>query len=161
MPEALIGLANHTVSGTSTTSVTFSSIVGTYRDLVLVINGTNSVDANLYMRFNSDSGTNYDLMGFSGVGNTQYVTSGSSTGIFFNNYARIGTTPASFVLNIFDYAQTDKYKTTLSKSNKGSNAVEQFLHRWNSNSAITSISCTVASGYMVAGTTLTLYGISA
>lgn len=158
---ALTGLANYTVSGSSTTTVTFSSISGSYRDLVLSINGTNSVDANLYVRFNSDSGSNYDYVLLYGNGSSVTAGSGNQTGMFFNNLARIGTAQSHFLLNIMDYAATDKFKSALIAADKSSAATERFYFRWANTAAITSITCTVASGNLVAGTTLELYGVSA
>ena len=55
--------------GSAQATVTFSSIVGTYRDLVLIINSTpttSNVTGN--MRFNSDTGVNYYMTGMRGNG---------------------------------------------------------------------------------------------
>lgn len=154
-------LAEYTVSGSSTTSVTFSSISALYRDLVLVINGTNSVDANLYLRFNSDSGSNYDYALMYGNGSSAVAGSGNQTGIFFNNVARIGTAQSQFEINILDYAQTNKKKTLLASADRAGAATERYVFRWDNTAAITTIACIVASGNLVAGTTFTLYGVSA
>ena len=57
----------------ATASVTFSSISGTYTDLVLVVSAQSaSTNVDLAMRFNSDSGTNYS--------NTRLYGTGSAAG---------------------------------------------------------------------------------
>lgn len=153
-------LANLTVTGSSTNTVTFSSIDGSYRDLVLVINGTNSVDANLYLRINSDT-ANYAGVLMFGNGSSVGSFTDAPTGIFFNNYARIGTAASQFVLNFMDYSATDKHKTVLASADKSSAATERYCYKWGSTSAITNIVCTVTTGNLVAGSTFALYGVSA
>lgn len=163
MASAWTPMANITISGSSTTSVTFSSISGAYRDMVLVVSGTNSVDANLYFRFNGDSGSNYWNIGMRGNGSSalQAGGGGSSTGFFFNNSARIGTSEAMFSLNFLDYSVTDKHKSYLVSADRADAATERYFGRWDNTAAITSIVATVTSGNLVAGTTFTLYGVTA
>jgi len=48
-----------TVSGSTTTSVSFTSIPTTYDDLVFIVKAKNLLDEAIIMRMNSDSGTNY------------------------------------------------------------------------------------------------------
>jgi hypothetical protein len=59
--SAYTALANVTL-GSSAASVTFSSISQSYRDLVLVITATTSAVDNAFIRFNSDSGSNYNIV---------------------------------------------------------------------------------------------------
>ena len=54
--------------GTAASSVTFSSIPATYRDLILVVNATTSADGIPSLRFNGDSGNNYSEHGLSSTG---------------------------------------------------------------------------------------------
>lgn len=161
MATAITALANVTISGSATTTVTFSSIVGTYRDLFLVISGTNSVDANLYFRLNGDSASNYYINGISGNGSTASAQNGNYSGWFFNANARIGTGIANFTFDILDYAATDKHKNALVAANRADAATERFAMRWANTAAITSIVATVTAGNLVAGTSFALYGVSA
>jgi len=53
-------IATTTVSGSSTSTVTFSSISGTYTDLVIIGNlGSQTTNAFPYLQFNGDTGSNY------------------------------------------------------------------------------------------------------
>jgi hypothetical protein len=61
-----------TTLGSAASSVTFSSIAGTYTDLRIVYSTVSSADAGNYLRFNSDSGSNYS--------NTTLFGNGSSAG---------------------------------------------------------------------------------
>jgi hypothetical protein len=160
MATAITPLANLTVSGSTTTTVTFSSISGLYRDLMLVINGQNSADANMYLRFNGDSATNYFAVYLSGTGSSATSGTESNTGFFFNDNSRIGTENAMFTVNILDYTATDKHKVYSAGATRAGQGVERHIGRWANTSAITSISVNVASGNLVAGTTLALYGIA-
>lgn len=158
--SAITAIANATISGSTTTTVTFSSITSAYRDILVVVSGTNSVDANLVFRFNSDSGSTYTRIGISGNGSTFSSSLSSLTGINFNNNARIGTTAANFALQVMDYVATDKHKPVLAISDRSDAAAERHMFRWANTAAITSISALVTGGNLVAGTTFTLYGIS-
>ena len=66
MPATYEPIASTTL-GTAAADITFSSIPGTYTDLVLVLYGGFATAASdLYTQFNSDTGTNYsnsDLRG--------------------------------------------------------------------------------------------------
>ena len=80
--DAYKPIATQTVSGSSTSSVTFSSISGSYTDLILIINGATSDSAtnNFRVRFNSDSATNYSATRLLGDGSSTSTATGS------NNY---------------------------------------------------------------------------
>jgi hypothetical protein len=144
--------------GSSATSVTFSSIPGTYRDLVLVINGKSGTGTETFLalRPNNDSGNKSRLFMFS---DGSSISSGVFTDALF-----IGTLPTSgsnnmtSITNIMDYSATDKHKTMLQRSTSAVNISAQAL-RWASTSAITSLVLVVTTQSIGAGTTLSLYGI--
>lgn len=164
MPEgvsAIVALANTTITGSSTTSVTFSSISSSYRDLLLVVSGTNSVDTNLVIRFNGDTSSNYAGVVIYGTGTAASTVWNSSTGLNFNTATRFGTGPAVFAFNIFDYTQTNKSKHVSVIADRHDTNTARWIMRWNSTTAITSVTALVTGGNMVADTTLTLYGVSA
>lgn len=154
-------LANYTVSGSSTTTVTFSSISGIYRDLVLVVAGSNSSTTYLGLRLNSDTGFNYYYNWVSGNGSSASSNQNSTNGIYFLSNAQIGTTQGLYKFELFDYADSNKHKTIFAKADKADAATDSFVYRWNQTSAITSIQAVVLGGNLVAGTTLCLYGVSA
>jgi hypothetical protein len=170
MASALVALANLTLTG-SQTSVTFSSISGSYRDLYLVIAGTSSGSDTLGMQINSDTATNYAFTGMDGNGTSASTTSGN-TGIY--NYAPLGnmggggnyfTTSQSIVtINFMDYTATDKHKTFLSRGNASNAGTAAGVSRWASTSAITTIKIIMGGGSastFQTGTTFSLYGVKA
>ena len=57
-----------TTLGTSASSVTFSTIPGTYTDLVLVVAGTSAATNGNEMQFNGDTGNNYSFTLLYGTG---------------------------------------------------------------------------------------------
>ncbi len=163
MPAALVPIGTLTISGSSTTVVTFSSIVGTYRDLVLMVEGSSASDVSLLVRLNGDTASNYDYVGYGTTGtNSPSGNGGSQGGIFFNNWANMGNNPGTFRIDLFDYAQTNKTKGTLFFAGRSEKpAIDIRGHRWRNTAAITSISCTILSGNYNAGTVFALYGVAA
>ena len=164
-------IATYTVSGSTTNSVSFSSIAGTYTDLVIVANGyTLTADISQRIRFNSDSATNYSLTYVGGNGSA--ASSGrtsSGTGIYANyltGWTSTSTQPSNWIFQVMNYSNATTYKTALSRANTPTGGTypgtEAVVGLWRSTSAITSISVEAgysASHYFAAGTTLTLYGI--
>jgi hypothetical protein len=143
--------------GSSASSVTFSSIPATYRDLVVVISCTATSNGDIGWRANGDTGSNYSAVQ-AGVGAT--------TGGAFSN-APTGTTAlagsggtvqSTSVLQLMDYSATDKHKTSLSRANQGDAFVNMAASRYASTSAITSL--TLLSLTFNTGSTFSLYGIA-
>jgi hypothetical protein len=150
-------LATLTASG-GETSVTFSSIPATYRDLILVWNGTASGNQTVLVRFNSDSGSNYSYVYAYGDGSSKASGSGTGTSIT-QNY--LFTNPTVSILQIMDYSATDKHKTVISRWNTAQNALQMNAERWANTAAITTVECSLGAGSINSGTTFSLYGIEA
>jgi len=158
-----------TTLGSSTATITFSSIPATYTDLRLVFKG-NCVSASRYIiyRFNSDSGSNYGMtsMGGDGTGSGYSISRSSDTYLFTNNYSGASDTfPQLVTTDIFSYASSI-FKTTLSEvsnDKNGSGTIDRTVGCWRSTSAITSITIYYggALANIAAGATATLYGILA
>lgn len=168
-----VALDKVTVSGSSTTSVTFSSIPSTYTDLVIVAstrdNRPSSVDDGLSFRFNSDSGSNYSETFIYGNGSTSAnVRTTNST---FGNVRYIpGSTAATgdlstTIIHLMNYSNTTTYKTLLSRSGSASSTVAANVNLWRSTSAINQITFyggSPTTGYVfTSGSTFSLYGIAA
>ena len=153
-----IPLANITL-GSSASSVTFSSIPGTYRDLVLVINGAISASAparGAELFFNADeTSSNYSQVGAYSDGTAASYTAA-------NQGFAITNTQSTVFIQIMDYSATDKHKTTLFRYGAGAAETGMVAGRWASTSAITSLSIKDASSGFTfnAGTTFSLYGIA-
>lgn len=166
MPTPTYDLIASNVLSTQSDSVTFSSISGSYRDLILVgvvkTAATGGPSANL--RFNSDTGSNYSFVQMSGNGSTASSGNGTTT------YVEMGTNlyisndfTYQFMAHILDYSTTNKHKAVLVRTNqtvdplnsgRGTNAL---ANRWASTSAITSITINVFQA--VAGSSFYLYGL--
>lgn len=162
-------IATSTVSGSTTSSITFSSIPSTYTDLRIVFVGQNNTGNSPVPKitFNSDSATNYSYTVLQGDGSSPGSTQTSnSTSIYIGNSANLSATNSAWALynvDIFSYAGST-YKTLLSFASadkNGSGNVNNIVGLWRSTSAITSltIASTVSTWYLSAGTTATLYGI--
>ncbi len=148
--------------GSSAASVTFSSIPATYRDLILVFNGTLTSNSGITVRNNGDSGSNYPMVIMRNDG-TSGSFSGTDTG---NGYyatwnAATSGSRIAFILQLMDYSATDKHKTALWRNQYdafgATSRVEAFAGRWTNTAAVTSVACVAA---MASGTTVSLYGIA-
>ena len=166
MPTPTYDLIASNVLTSSASSVTFSSIPATYRDLVFVAewNVQSGFGTYVKVRFNSDSGTNYSLVEMKGDGASAVSTSSTGeNGIFVGDYNAAPTANQKFltIQQIMDYSATDKHKTVLERSNNASGVVTGWAHRWASTSAITSLQilCVSAGQTFSAGNSFYLYGI--
>ena len=160
-------IQTYTLASTSTL-VTFSSIPSTYTDLRLItqVQSTASV-YDLTYRFNSDTATNYSRTVLTGNGTS--ATSGRSSNATYirpDIDAYVNSTTWQFVTtDIFNYANTTTFKTTLSRVNGGGTpAVEATVSLWRKTpEAINTIAVQldVGTGTFAIGSTFTLYGIKA
>lgn len=151
-----------TTLSTATASVTFSSISGSYTDLVLVMNilPLNDND-NLGLRFNSDSATNYSLTQVTGNGSSAASNRNTSTnrlqaGAIYN--ASITT----HLFHLMNYSNSTTYKSMLYRYGNASYTTVGGVGLWRSTSAITDIEIVVNGGSnLSASSTFSLFGIKA
>jgi len=163
MPATYEPIATTTL-GSAAATITFSSIPATYTDLRFTWVGTSSVDVvSFFMRFNSDTGSNYSNTILSGSGSSAF--SSRNTNLTYGNLPPTGgissTIPTFTTVDIFFYAGFT-FKTWLDTGQddrNGSGYVTRDVGLWRSTSAITSITLSPSSGNFNAGTTATLYGI--
>lgn len=169
-------IATYTVSGTSTTSVTFSSL-GSYTDLVLTANFSGNYTSNdrsqLLARFNGSS-TGYSSMAMTastvGANTGTYST---SNGNAFWSLATMPLSNSSTIQKNFlewyigNYGSSTLWKQSICKianvnsANNTPNITIQGLC-WASTSPVTSITIYEYSNlyYFYAGCTFALYGIT-
>lgn len=152
-------------------SIEFTSIPSTYTHLQIrtLHRVTSSGLTNLTIRVNSDTANNYSLHYLFGDGST--VSSNGLANTNLNTLARTpGTTQTanSFgvaVIDILDYANTNKYKTFRSITGfDGNGSGEVFLSsaNWRSTNAITSIKITdQGAGNLAQYSSFALYGVMA
>jgi len=154
-------------SPTSGTTVTFSSIPSTYKNLQIRASSIHgSGGSNAYIRFNSDSGSNYVSHALVGTGSAAaaYVGSGpSGNNISFLGYnGNVATYPNTLIMDIVDYANTSKNKTVRTfwgaDQNSTGGSIELTSGLWMSTSAINSITFTYGYAFTT-GTTFALYGL--
>ena len=163
MTTTYIALATTTLSS-ATSTVTFSSIPATYRDLIIVVGNAQSASGNpgLVARFNGDTNSNYSYVRMTGNGST--TGSASATDTFAVLAAAFGLSTsqiATTITQIMDYSATDKHKTYLSRSSRADAGVEAGAGRWANTNAITSVAVFLGGSLnFAAGTTFSLYGVN-
>jgi hypothetical protein len=148
-----------TTLGSSSSSVTFSSISGAYTDLVLVIAGTMSSGDATSVQVNSDTGSNYSSTRLYGDGTT--ATSDRLTSQTKSALGLMMPAQSVFTVHFMNYANTTTYKTFLGRSSAASGFVEAAVGLWRNTAAITSITATTAGQTYQTGSTFSLYGIKA
>ena len=149
--------------GSTQTSITFSSIPSTYTHLqIRALTVTNVPSGSGVMYFNGDStNTNYRNHYLYGSGTSAAANDGGN-----HSYAPefVGggatTSPGASIIDILDYTNTNKYKTTRELGGydaNGSGYITLSSNLWMNNAAITSISFNITS--WLAGTSFALYGV--
>lgn len=147
-----------TTLGSATSTVTFSSISGSYTDLVLIGNGSASAGVTLGVRFNSDTGNNYSNTNMYGSGTA--AISGRDTNVNQAYYTNWYTTyDGTINMNIQNYSNTTTYKTAIVKGGNAGNYTWASALLWRSTSAITSVTLLADGTTFSSGSTFTLYGI--
>lgn len=151
-------LANLTLSA-SAASVTFSSISQSYRDLVLVISCGTTGGADMSIRFNSDTGTNYNWVQMYGNGTTTTTNSFISQNHLFD-YGTPTTVASTMIFQLQDYSATDKHKSSLARRDWAAGLTLASAGRWESTSAVTALQVYAFSGSFLTDSTFALYGIA-
>ena len=147
-----------TSSPSGVQSVTFSSIPGTYTDLIIAGVGLASSETYYEITFNSDTGNNYSSTYLYGTGSA--AASGRQSNVANIAVTRIETQSA-FLCHIMNYANTTTYKTALARNSNAGIIVYQAVGLWRSTSAITSVTLKSQNVNFNSGSTFTLYGIKA
>jgi hypothetical protein len=164
MPLTYTPIATQTL-GSATSSVTFSSITGSYTDLVLIINGSvTSGNPSVWMRFNSDSGSNYSFTRLTGNGTSALSSRevSQTKGNIASAFGMTTTYETNLVVQIMNYSNTTTNKTTLARANTPSLGTESSVNLYRSTSAITAIEILNSSATNFStGSTFSLYGILA
>ena len=159
MTDTYRALANITL-GTAASSVTFSSIPATFRDLVVVFIGKGSTTLQGRIRLNGDTGSNYTYIRMSGSGSATSSATATGTSGFVSAIAQATTTgDLQMDINIMDYSATDKHKTIIGRAGAAANGAEAFVNRWANTAAVTSVQILTSTGNWAIGTTVALYGI--
>jgi hypothetical protein len=149
-----------TTLGSAQSSVTFSSISGSYTDLVLVIAGTSSADVSYNIQLNSDTGSNYSYTYVYGDGSS-VATGNPSNQTYMGAFGRTGTSQGNGIIHFMNYSNTTTNKTVIGRGSLASQMTLMSVGLWRSTAAITSIKLTPESGTISSGCVISLYGITA
>lgn len=160
MPATYEPIATQTVSGSSTGTVTFTSIPSTYTDIVVVINaGYLSDSRDVTWTVNNDGGSNYSQTTLQGNGSSATSSRNTSVVKFYSNCLTHPNYGVG-IIHLMNYANTTTFKTALSRSGTTVNVVEAAVHLWRSTAAINRLDFFPnVSGNFLSGSTFTLYGI--
>lgn len=154
-------IATTTLSSTQS-SIQFSSIASTWTDLRLVIKATSTTGGLLYMRLNSDTGSNYSTTSLYGTPVSSYrTTNATHMDITDQNVTGISQNPNFFTIDFMSY-KGSTYKTCLiTGSQKTDGVTYRMVGLWRSTSAINDINLYLSTGSFGSGTIATLFGIQA
>jgi hypothetical protein len=155
-----------TTLGSAQSSVEFTSIPTNYTHLqirAITKDSRGTAPNNVYMQFNTDTGTNYSYHGIIGNGTAASADAGANQSFVIVGVDSTATsTFGAFICDILDYANTNKFKTTrsiLGYDANGSGTVRLWSGNWRSTSAITSIKLYADSGNLSQYSSFALYGI--
>jgi len=153
-----------TTLGSAQANVTFNSFSG-YTDLILVAQtGASSGDYQLLIRFNSDTGTNYNWSQLWGPSGGTNMSSENATN---QTYLDLQSSPNvighGVIAHIMNYSNTTTYKPVISRAfDANNNRTYTSAMLWRSTSAITSMLIYPSSvSTLATGSVFTLYGIAA
>lgn len=157
--------------GSTTSSITFSSIPSTYSSLQIrfmsrVASGSQNV-ATLFYYLNGDTtSANYYSHRLYGTGSSANAFSSNSNQLAFSLETYSTTTFGAGIIDIQDYASTAKTTTTRVMTgfdtNSGPGGTQNIAlcsSLWNNTSAVNSITLYSSTGSWAANSTFALYGI--
>ena len=155
-----IPLATTTLTS-ATNSVTFGSIpTGTYRDLIIVMDGDTASSTRPVLRLNGDTSSSYSSIMMADDGSSGY--SAGTSGTYLDPVPGYGVSGRfSAIWQVFDKDATDKHKSILVRLNQHAGAhVHATAGRWAITSAVTSVTLLTNDGdnYSI-GMVMSLYGI--
>ena len=171
--NSYFSIATTTVGAGGTSSISFTSIPSTYTHLQIRAFGhtnrsTGGVADGTKFNFNSDTGGNYTGHSLEGNGASASAFAEGASGVKTMIYGLAGnnssaSTFGTFIVDILDYNNTNKYKTIrglAGTDNNGSGSVYFSSGLWMSTSAITRIDLAPNAGTLFNQySSFALYGI--
>ena len=152
-----------TTLGSNASSVTFSSISGSFTDLRIVLNGIEPSGGGgdfIALQYNGDTSSAYSATYMWGTGSAAQSgrfstqTSGAVGAIYATNIMVM-------TCDILNYSNSTTYKTAISRSSSAGNNTGAFVSLWQNTQAITSVKVLNQGGNFASGATFSLYGIKA
>jgi hypothetical protein len=163
-------IATVTVGAGGASSISFTSIPSTYqhlqvRGIARSTYASGNIDI-LQMQINSDTGNNYAWHWLFGDGSSAGAGAASTTSnITFRDINNANTTASTFgaaVIDILDYSNTNKYKTTrtlVGYDANGNGKINFDSGVWMSTSAISSFTIVCGNANFAQYSSFALYGI--
>jgi hypothetical protein len=158
-----------TTLGSNVANYEFTSISGSYTDLILICNHASTTSGSTTkFQVNSDTGSNYSTTQLEGSGTTasssRYST--QTSGRFVTSALATTLGESNAIVHFMNYSNSTTYKTILGRSGRASSTptfpnTDATVNLWRSTSAITSIKIFLDTGNLLTGSTFTLYGIKA
>ena len=157
-------IATVSVGSGGTSAVEFTGIAGTYSHLQIrgLAKGGETTYSQFKIQFNSDTGANYSTHALYGEGSAAGAEgfSGYSFGAFYSGST---TNFGALVIDVLDYANTNKYKTVRTLAGvdgNGSGIIDLASAGWRNTNAVTSVKITTAgTGTIAEYSHFALYGI--
>jgi hypothetical protein len=165
MPGSYESIATVTVGSGGSSSIDFTSIPSTYSHLQIRGWAQSGATPRIYLRYNGDTASNYTYHFLEGNGSGAVASAGANqteNWLFINGFVATNT-PAPFVIDILDYANTNKFKTIRSlhgNDNNSSGNLALGSGLWRSTSAISSIKLFPSSSTFSQYSHFALYGVN-
>ena len=166
---AMFPLQVITVGAAGASSIEFTNIPNTYTHLQLrsIIRSTNASSAiETRTTFNSDTGANYASHQVYGTGAAVTADGEINSNFIYYLYSPANNATASVfgggIMDILDYTNTNKYKTTRTLAGYDANGSGYILFRsghWRNTNAITSLKLVCESGNFAQYSQFALYGV--
>jgi len=153
-----------TVGAGGQSSISFTSIPSSYKHLQIRCSIMNTTTNNPRFTLNNDTtGANYYMHSIynNNPNVATYNEANNAGGIAFA-YNESTTSPTASIVDILDYSNTNKYKTSRIMSGYDSNGAGYLFYRsglWMSTSAVTRIDMTATGGTFAQYSSFALYGI--
>lgn len=159
MPSTFNCIATTTLTATAS-SITFSSIPNTYTDIIMMVAGNQSLNADGGLQFNNDTGTNYSRIAMYAAGGSPGIDD-----LIQDNKDKIdisyfdNTYQGSAYTQIFNYTGSSR-KSILNYFNARATAdLATTTGTWENTAVINTITYVPGAGHFNAGMSVTLYGI--
>lgn len=160
MPTPTYTLIQEQVLGSAAATVTFSSIPGTYKDLVLeAIPSGASTNGQMNVTFNGDTGNWYSWTRLEGDGTTAASGRSSSQANLYLGYS-YSARPVMLLVNVFSYANTNVNKSLTSRYMDATTQTWANAALYRKTDALTSMTVTHGAGTFNIGSTFRLWGVA-
>jgi hypothetical protein len=167
VPSSYESIQTFLLTDDNSSSITFSSIPSTYKNLQIRVFAAGQANTNVRMRFNGDGGSSYSyhlINGGAPYGATPGFGRGTSQTSMLMYDQQLGNNSYYnvTVTDVIDYSSTTKNKSikTISGADNNSGAFMYLLGgTWYNTSAVNSITIFPFSNNFFAGSNFALYGI--